>query len=302
MLEQFPPQPDDTIELAAVPAHRPVALIVSAAVVAIGVLVGVGFLAFGGLGNGGTGVRSPGLLPAISPEPASTASASPTTAPAPTPVAQTATPTLTPPTVAVSIVNATMKPPTYVGPDCPGSTTGVATVTATGPVTITYRWVSTSIASPTLGTQSFKFGAAGSHQFSHAFTKITTPNGQVTATFVIVTPVSHRASTTYTQKCGASATKITSKITKDPSALTCSVTFTSTIHAGVGPMTVNFHWKLTGPGVSNELRTWSFPRGGGTHQVMSHTLTMTRGSTVTATLVLDTPVRFVTGTVTASCP
>jgi len=35
---------------------------------------------------------------------------------------------------------------------------------------------------------------------------------------------------------------------------------------------------------------------------MSHTLVVIRGSTVTATLVLDTPVRFVTGTVTATCP
>ncbi len=301
MLEQFPPQPDDTIELAAVPAHRPVALIVSAAVVAIGVLVGVGFLAFGGLGSGGSGVRSPGLLPAISPEPATSSPplTSPTTAaPATTPVAQTATPTLTPTTVAVSIANATMKPPTYVGPNCPGSTTGVATVTATGPVTITYRWVSTSIASPTSGTASFKFGAAGSHQFSHAFTKITTPNGQVTAAFVIVAPVSRRASMMYTQKCGASA----SKITREPSAVPCSVTFASTIRAGVGPMTVNYHWKFTGPGPGNELGSWSFPRGGGTHKVVSHVQALSHGSTVTATLVLDTPVRFVTGTVTASCP
>ncbi|HZD98036.1 MAG TPA: hypothetical protein VE132_07725, partial [Micromonosporaceae bacterium] len=191
MLEQFPPQPDDTIELAAVPAHRPVALIVSAAVVAIGVLVGVGFLAFGGLGSGGSGVRSPGLLPAISPEPATSSPSltSPTAAPATTPVAQTATPTLTPTTpltVAVSIANATMKPPTYVGPNCPGSTTGVATVTASGPVTITYRWVSTSTGSPISGTQSFRFGAAGSHEFSHSFTKIATPDGQVTAAFLIV--------------------------------------------------------------------------------------------------------------------
>jgi|GEM_PF-4484397 len=297
MLEQFPPQPDDTVELAEVPAHRPVALIVSAAVVAIGVLVGAGFLAFGGLGDGGSGVRSPGLLPAISPEPGS----APTATPATTPVAQQATPTLTrttPPAAAVSIVNATMKPRTYVGPDCPGSTTGVATVTATGPVTITYRWVSTSIASPTSGTQSFKFRAAGSHQFSHAFTKIATPNGQVTAAFVIVTPVSRRATMTYTQKCGASA----SKITREPSTVPCSVTFASTIRAGVGPMTVNYHWKFTGSGLDNEFGTWSVPRGGGTHNVMTHTLALSRGSTVTATLVLDTPVRFVTGTVTAGCP
>ena len=304
MLEQFPPQPDDTIELAAVPARRPVALIVSAAVVAIGVLVGVGFLAFGGLGNGGSSVRSPGLLPAISPEPATSTPplTSPTTAaPATTPVPQTPKDTATqttPSSVAVSIVNAAMQPPTYVGPNCPGSTTGVAIVTATGPVTITYRWVSTSIASPTSGTASFTFAAAGSHQFSHAFTKVATPNGQVTAAFVVVTPVSRRASMAYTQKCGASA----SKITREPSSVPCSVTFTSTIHAGVGPMTVNYHWKFTGPGPDNELGMWSFPRGGGTHKVVSHVLALSHGSTVTATLVLDTPVRFVTGTVTASCP
>jgi hypothetical protein len=306
MLEQFPPQPDDTIQLPAVSPRRPVALIVSAAVVAIGVLVGVGFLAFGGLGDGGSGVRSPGLLPAISPEPATSAPplTSPTTAaPATTPVAQTPKPTpTTPRSVAVSIANATMKPPTYVGPSCPGSTTGVATVTATGPVTITYRWVSTSIASPTSGTVSFTFAAAGSHQFSHAFTNIATPNGQVTAAFVVVTPVSRRASMAYTQKCGASASKITPKITKDPSGMTCSVTFTSTIHAGVGPMTVNYHWKFTGPVPPNELGTWSFPRGGGTHKVVSRVLALRHGSTVMATLVLDTPVRFVTGTVTATCP
>ena len=215
MLEQFPPQPDDTVELAAVPARRPIALIVSAAVVAIGVLIGVGFLAFGGLGDSGGGVRSPGLLPAISAEPDTSApppatsspAAPPTTAtPATTPVAQTPTPTgtpSTPPPVAVSISNATMKPPTYVGPACPGSTTGVATVTATGPVTITYRWVRTDIDAPVSGAASFTYGAAGSHQFSHAFANITTPNGQVVAAFVIVTPVSRSASMTYTQKCGA---------------------------------------------------------------------------------------------------
>jgi hypothetical protein len=301
MLEQFPPQPDDTIELTEMPARRPVALIVSAAVVAIGVLVGVGFLAFGGLGDGGSGVRSPGLLPAISPEPDSASPSTPTATPATTPVAQKATPTLTrttPSPVVVSIVNASMRPPTYVGPNCPGSTTGVATVAATGPVTITYRWVSTSIASPTSGTQSFKFGSAGSHQFSHAFTKIATPNGQLTAAFVVVTPVSRRASMTYTQKCGASA----SKITREPSTVPCSVTFASTIRAGVGPMTVNYHWKFTGTGLDNQFGTWSFPRGGGTHNVMSHTLALSPGSTVTATLVLDTPVRFVTGTVAAGCP
>jgi hypothetical protein len=302
MLEQFPPQPDDTVELAAVPAHRPIALIVSAAVVAIGVLIGVGFLAFGGLGDSGGAVRSPGLLPAISPEPDTSAPpatsspvAPPTTAtPATTPVAQTPTPP-SPLSVALSITNATMKPPTYVGPNCPGSTTGVATVTATGPVTITYRWISSAIASP---TASFRFGAAGSHQFSHAFSNIMTPNGQVAAAFVVVTPVSRRASMTYTQKCGASA----SKISRAPSKLPCSVTFVSTIHAGVGPMVVNYHWKFSGPGPGNDIGTWSFPRIGGTHKVTSHPIALSHGSMVTATLVLDTPVRFVTGTVTATCP
>ncbi len=309
MLEQFPPQPDDTVEIAAVPARRPIALIVSAAVVAIGVLIGVGFLAFGGLGDSGGGVRSPGLLPAISSEPDTTApppatsspAAPPTTAtPATTPVAQptpTGTPS-TPPPVAVSISNATMKPPAYVGPACPGSTTGVATVAATGPVTITYRWVRTDINAPVSATASFTYGAAGSHQFSHAFPNITTPNGQVVAAFVIVTPVSRSASMTYTQKCGASASKITRAASTSP----CSVTFVSTIHAGVGPMTVNYHWKFSGTGPGNVTGTWSFPRGGGTHKVTSHPFALTHGSTVTATLVLDTPVRFVTASVTATCP
>jgi hypothetical protein len=307
MLEQFPPQPDDTVELAAVPAHRPIALIVSAAVVAIGVLIGVGFLAFGGLGGSGGGIRSPGLLPAISAEPDTSAppatpSTPPTTAtPAATPVKQTPTPTGTPTTphaVAVSITNATMKPPTYTGPDCPGSTTGVATVTATGPVTITYRWVSTAIAPPASGTVSFRFGAAGSHQFSRAFANIMTPNGQVAAAFVVVTPVFRRASMTYTQKCGASASNITRAASKSP----CSVTFVSTIHAGVGPMTVNYHWRFSGPGPGPVSEIWSFPVGGGTHKVTSGPFTISKGSTVTAALVLDTPVRFVTGTVTATCP
>jgi hypothetical protein len=312
MLEQFPPQPDDTVELAAVPAHRPIALIVSAAVVAIGVLIGVGFLAFGGLGGSAGGIRSPGLLPAISAEPdtstpppaTSSSSAPPTTAtPAPTPVRQTPTPTgtpSTPPAVAVSITNATMKPPTYAGPDCPGSTTGVATVTATGPVTIAYRWVSTAIAAPASGNASFTFGAAGSHQFSHAFPNIMTPNGQVAAAFVVVTPVSRRASMTYTQKCGASASNITPKITKEPSGL-CSVTFTSTIHAGVGPMTVNYHWEITPAGPAGDSGSWTFPQGGGNHHVASSTRTLKHGGSATATLVLGTPVRFVTGTVTATC-
>jgi hypothetical protein len=273
MLEQFPPQPDDTVEFAAVPPHRPIALIVSAAVVAIGVLVGVGFLA----------------SDSTAPPPET-----PTTAT--TPVAQTPPPASTPNVrVAVSITNAAMKPPTYVGPDCPRSTNGVATVTTTGPVTISYRWVSTAIAS---GTASFTFARAGSHQFSHAFGKISTPNGRVTAAFVVVTPVSRRASMTYTQKCGASA----SKITRAPSTVPCSVTFVSTIHAAVGPMTVNYHWNFTGPGSGKESGTWSFPRGGGTHKVMSHPLLLSPGDTTTATLVLDTPVRFVTGTVKATCP
>lgn len=305
MLEQFPPQPDDTLELAVMPAHRRVALIVSAAVVAIGVLIGVGFLVFGGLGASGGGLRSPGLLPAISPQPDSSTPPLATSAPPAQPTAATSvapipTPITTPPrAVAVSITNATMKPRAYVGPDCPASTTGIATVTAAGPVTITYRWVSSAMVSA--GTASFTFGAAGSHRFSHAFPNITTPNGRVTATFVIVTPAPRRASMTYTQKCGASASKITPKITKDLTGLTCSVTFMSTIHAGVGPMTVSYHWELTGAGPGADSRSWTFPQGGGNHLASSSTRTLKRGNSATATLVLGTPVRFVTRTVTVTC-
>ena len=315
MLEQFPPQPDDTAEIVAVPAGRPIALLVSAAVVAIGVLIGVGFLAFGGLGNA-SGASSTLGLPAISPDasappsiaapstsPLNEPTAEPTTTAAPTPV--TAMPTLTPttlPAVAVSIANATMKPPTYQGADCPGSTTAVATVVVSGPVTITYRWATAAVASPPGGTASFTFGTAGSHQFSHPFTDITTPNGQLNAAFVIVTPVARRTSMSYTQKCGASASKITPKITKSPPALTCSVTFTSTMHAGVGPMTVKYHWKFTGPGPGNETSSLSFGRGGGTQTVASAPRTLANGNKITATLILDSPVHFQTATVTAACP
>ena len=312
MLEQFPPQSDDTAEIAAVPARRPIALLVSASVVAIGVLVGVGFLAFGGLGgpgNGGGSVPTTGL-PAIPPDvsaPASTPVASSTaasTTSAP-PVPVTATPTLTPttlPTVALSIANATMKPPAYQGANCPGSTSGVVTVVASGPVTITFRWASTALASAPGGTASFTFATAGSHQFSHPFSNIATPNGQVTAAFVIVTPVARRASMTYTQKCGARASKITPKITADPSSTTCSVTFTSTVHAGVGPMTVNYHWKFTGPGPGNAFSSLSFGRGGGTRAVTTQLRSLADGNKITATLTLDSPVHFQTATVTAACP
>jgi len=240
MLEQFPPQPDDTAEIVAVPAGRPIALLVSAAVVAIGVLIGVGFLAFGGLGNA-SGASSTLGLPAISPD-------------------------------------------------------------ASAPPSITYRWATAAVASPPGGTASFTFGTAGSHQFSHPFTDITTPNGQLNAAFVIVTPVARRTSMSYTQKCGASASKITPKITKSPPALTCSVTFTSTMHAGVGPMTVKYHWKFTGPGPGNETSSLSFGRGGGTQTVASAPRTLANGNKITATLILDSPVHFQTATVTAACP
>ena len=41
-----------------------------------------------------------------------------------------------------------MNPPAYQGANCPGSTTAVVTVLASGPVTISYRWTSTALASP----------------------------------------------------------------------------------------------------------------------------------------------------------
>lgn len=313
MLEQFPPQPDDTVEIAAVPARRPIALLVSAAVVAIGVLVGIGFLAFGGLGgpgNGGGGRPTTGL-PAISPDasappstvPSATPLASPTAAPTTTapPMPVTATPTLTPttlPAVTVSIANASMKPPAYQGANCPGSTTAVATVAASGPVTITYRWTSTALASPPGVSVSFTFAAAGSHQFSHPFTNITTPNGQVTAAFVVVTPVARRASMTYTQKCGAKVTKVTSV----PEPLRCQVQFRATLHAGVGPMTVRYHWvyngvPATGPGATG---TWLVTKGGG-QATTPASPKVSDTKTVTAILVIESPVHSQSAGASAIC-
>lgn len=311
MLEQFPPRPDDTVEISAVPTRRPIALLVSAAVVAIGVLVGVGFLAFGGLGgpgNGGGGRPTTGL-PAISPDPSAppstvpsvTPSDSPTAAPTMTapPVPVTATPTLTPttlPTVAVSIANASMKPPAYQGANCPGSTTAVATVVASGPVTITYEWTSTLLAAG--GSVTFTFAAAGSHQFRHPFTNITTPNGQVTAAFVVVTPVARRASMSYTQKCGAKVTKVS--ILPDPTR--CQVQFRATLHAGVGPMTVRYHWvyngvPATGPGAAG---TWLVTKGGG-QTTTPASPKVSDAKTVTAILVIDSPVRNQSAKVSAIC-
>jgi hypothetical protein len=312
MLEQFPPQPDDTVQIAAVPTRRSIALLVSAAVVAIGVLVGVGFLAFGGLGGPGNGGGGPTTgLPAISPD----ASAPPSTAPSATPPASptepptttappmpvTATPTLTPttpPAVAVSIANASMKPPAYQGANCPGSTTAVATVIASGPLTMTYRWTSTALGSPPGGTVSFTFAAAGSHQFSHPFTNITTPNGQVTASFVMVTPVARRASMSYTQKCGAKVTKVTSV----PEPLRCQVQFRATLYAGVGPMTVRYHWvyngaPATGTGATG---TWQVTKGGGqTTTPASPKASDTKP--VTAVLVIESPVHDQSAQASASC-
>jgi hypothetical protein len=84
--------------------------------------------------------------------------------------------------------------------------------------------------------------------------------------------------------------------------MSCSVTFASTVHAGVGPMTVNYHWKFTGPGPGNESGSLSFSRSGGTQTVATLPRSVANGNKVTATLILDSPVRFQTATITAVCP
>jgi hypothetical protein len=294
MLEPFAPRPDDTVELPVEPPRRQVALIVAAGVVAIAMLVAVGLLAFGGLGGGGGGggVQPPALLPAVSPStdiPSSAASPQPTT----TPVAvrtPSGTPTVN---VAINIANATMRPPSYRGSNCPGSTTAVATVVAKEPVTITYRWASADL--PQAGPATYTFTAAGSHQFGQPFANITTPNGQVNATFAIIAPVQRRASMVYTQKCGASVSNISTR----PGTAACTVVLGATLHAGVGPMTVQYHWVVNGTKVYDPLRdVWNVPVGGGAKGV---SLTRTDKQKINVVLVVDTPIHTQTAPVSVTC-
>jgi hypothetical protein len=295
MLEPFAPRPDDTVELPVEPPRRQVALIVAAGVVAIAMLVAVGLLAFGGLGGGGGGgVQPPALLPAVSPStdvpssPASTPQATTTPVAVQTP---SGTPTVN---VTLNIANATMRPPSYRGSNCPGSATAVATVVAKEPVTITYRWASADL--PQGGVATYTFTAAGSHQFSQPFTNITTPNGQVNATFAIVAPVQRRASMVYTQKCGASVTDV--RVAPSSSKGGCPVRFIATLRAGVGPMTVSYHWVVNG--TKQHLHVWQVPAGGGTTTAMpSDALAGVR--TEHANLVIDSPVPTKSGQVSASC-
>lgn len=307
MLEQFNPEPDDTAELPATRSSRPVALIVTAAVVGVAILVGAGFLAFGNLGSGGGGggIQNPGLPPAAAgPGSPGAVPAPGPTSPATTPVAVTtpsATGTLSmsaTPLADVTIANAAMTPANYVGTNCPGATTGAATVIASGPVTITYRWSSTQVATNG-GTVTYRFNAAGPHQFTHAFTSIKTPNGHFTASFVVVTPVSQRASMVYTQKCGASVSRVTA-MTPVPVGMACTTHVTATLHAGVGPMTVRYHWVFKGgTPVGSTSGTWYVPRGGGRITVSGD---VSHQQPVTAKLVVDSPVATQSAPTTASCP
>lgn len=305
MLEQFSPEPDDTAELPATRSSRPVALIVTAAVLGVAVLVGAGFLAFGNLGSGGGGggIQNPGLPPVVAgPNSPGAVPAPGPTSPATTPVAVTtpgAMGTSATSLADVTIADAAMNPANYVGTNCPGATTGTATVIANGPVTITYRWASTQLATNG-GTVTYRFNAAGSHQFTHAFTSIKTPNGHLTASFVVVTPVSRRASMVYTQKCGASVSRVTA-MTPIPVGIACSTQFSATLRAGVGPMTVRYHWVFKGGAPADGTSgVWYVPRGGGRMtlppKVVSHQ------QPVTAKLVVDSPVATQSAPTTASCP
>ena len=303
MLEQFKPEPDDTAELPATRSSRPVALIVTAAVLGVAVLVGAGFLAFGNLGSGGGGggIQNPGLPPAVAgPNSPGAAPAPGPSSPATTPVAVT-TPSATGTAATsadVTIANAAMKPASYVGTNCPGAATGTATVIAGGPVTITYRWASPQLATNG-GTATFRFNAAGSHQFTHAFTNIKTPNGHLTASFVVVTPVSHRASMVYTQKCGASVSRV-SAMTPVPAGMACTTHFSAMLRAGVGPMTVRYHWVFKGAAPAGVTTgTWYAPRGGGNKTVEYN---LSHQQPVTAVLVVDSPVATKSPPTTASCP
>jgi hypothetical protein len=313
MFEDFGPRPDDTVELATVPPHRSVALIVAAAIITVAVLVAAGFLLFGGFGGGADagGSASPGLLPAVSPstDAATTAPSPSSTAPSPAPsatpvVAKTPTtpattrPSTPPAASGVSIIAAGMTPPSYQGADCPGATTASATVVVTAPVTITYHWVS----APGTGVtdQAYRFAAAGSHVFTHAYKGITIPDGQFTVAFVIRTPTAHQATMSYHQTCGARASAIAVKITH-PTLGKCTIAFTSTLTAGVGPMTVTSEWQISAPLAGQTGRTWIVPPGGGSNPRTATVVGIAKGASVTAQLTVDSPVRSHTPPVTATC-
>jgi hypothetical protein len=295
MLEQFNPRPDDTVELPAVPSssQRTIIFMIIAGVVAIGVLVGVGFLAFGtlGSGGGGGGIAAPGL-PAVSP-PSNEPSTDPTDTATPT---QTATPaavaTPTAAAIKVTVANPTMHPASYQGANCPGSTTAAVTVVVSAPVTITYHWmVADQAGAPATAT----FAGAGSRQFSLPLQNITIPNGQIHVSFTVTAPVTRVAGAVYTQKCGASV----SAISKKQDLKTCEVVLSATLKAGVGPMTVRFHWVINGTSLPGDLRSqWLVPAGGGSTVVNRTVSDRTR---VNAVLVVESPVHTQTKPVTAMC-
>ncbi|HKE65214.1 MAG TPA: hypothetical protein VKB59_11290 [Micromonosporaceae bacterium] len=294
------PRPDDTMQLPAAPSsRRPVLLMIAAGAVAVAVLVGIGFLAFGTLGSGpgGGGIQQPGLLPALPPSTDATAAA-----PSDTPTAQPTTTTVgAPPAIKLTIAKTSMQPPSYQGADCPGSTTAFATVVVKAPVTITYQWAVAALPGQAGGPATYTFPTAGSHVFSLPLTNIKLPAGQVQATFIVSAPVARSASTRYTQKCGASVSAIT-PIRQAP--LACPVGLTATLTAGVGPMTVRYHWVINGTNrEGNPPSPWRVPAGGG-KLVVNINIKDALGSVPTkinADLVVESPVHTKTKSLTVTC-
>jgi hypothetical protein len=168
----------------------------------------------------------------------------------------------------------------------------VVTVLVSGPVTITYHWmVADQAGAPATAT----FAGAGSRQFSLPLQNITIPNGQIQVTFAVTAPLTRVAGAVYTQKCGASV----SAISKKQDLKTCEVVLSATLKAGVGPMTVRFHWVVNGTSMPGDLRSqWLVPAGGGSTVVNRTVSDRTR---VNAVLVVDSPVRTQTKQVSAVC-
>lgn len=299
--------PDDTIEFDVDrPSDRPVGLMIGIGVLTLLVLAGLGYLVFGNLTGGGdgsgVGLGGPGGPPAIggpsdspSPQATSTTTAVPigATTPATTPThPPTPSASSSAANVGIAVVNGIIRPQNYIGPACPASTTAQATVLAGGPVTITYRWNYTIDGKPgALPPAIYQFTAAGSHQFSYQPPALAEPSGKLAVTFVVTAPTTRRASMLFTQECGAKA----SGIVMTPAHPKCgtTVTLTSTMSAGVGPMTISYRWRNSKGNNPPNVPTWPVPVGGGqqdtTHQVVADkdqivTLTLDRISPPSPTI------------------
>jgi hypothetical protein len=145
------------------------------------------------------------------------------------------------------------------------------------------------------GTYTFAGTGAQHHQFPATLTGLAKPAMTVDATFELESPDSQHAVAEYQQTCGAVAADPVSDTTSCPQFARVSTYITRT----VGPMTVTYHWVYSNGSMSTE-QTQSFPLAGSQHAKVTSPTKILQGSPG-AKLVIDAPVPYATGLVSANC-